>query len=291
MDFNIDTLRFPLSYPDDINTGLMHHCHGVSKNNGAVSELPVTDFVGLVFNLQEDIRYNIDNSSPGTLPRRQYNLAYIPNGTIKLASENGKYSIFCIQFTAYYLKKIKDHFPILADFLKKAEAQPSAVLGDPRPITPDLWHEIHLILIDKDRAEEHHKLLLGPRYVTISMHSLTHLDSFVHLDKTEIEKIREAYAYLQKNSQFHCNVHALAERVNLPTKKLEQGFKKIYGQTVYKALTNARMNRAVMYLRDSDLTVNEIAILVGYKSKDIFYQAFRRSFGYAPVELRKKGDD
>ncbi|MBT1701048.1 helix-turn-helix domain-containing protein [Fulvivirgaceae bacterium PWU4] len=359
MDFNIDTLRFPLSYPDDTNTGLMHHCHGITKNDGAVSELPVTDFVGLVFNLQEDIRYYIDNSNPGTLPKRQYNLVYIPNATIKLASEKGKYSIFCIQFTAHYLKKIKDHFPILTDFLKRAEAQPSAVLGDPRPIAPDLWHEIHLILIDKERTEEHHKLLLGPKYVTISMHSLTYLGSFVHRDKTEIEKIREGYFqkmllsdprpmppkawtkiqmilgykeiqgeghkvllgsqyitasmdslrhsgavgnltsidiekirnahdYIQKNFKFTCRISDIADIVKLNPKHLKNGFKIVYEKTVHKFLVDERMSRSIVLFRDTNMSIKEIAVAVGYKNARIFARVFKKHFGYPPGKLPKK---
>ncbi|MBD2773721.1 helix-turn-helix transcriptional regulator [Iningainema sp. BLCCT55] len=54
-----------------------------------------------------------------------------------------------------------------------------------------------------------------------------------------------------------------------------------------KYLTNYRMQKAVELLHDENLTVKEIAVLVGYDSEVAFNQAFKRSYGFPPGVFRR----
>lgn len=290
MKFNVDTLSFPLAYPDDTNTGVLHHFHGFSENEEKLSPVLATNFVGLIFNLQQDLRYMAGDSKIGNLPKRQYSLAYIPSGTNELAVEKGKYSVFCIEFTPHYLERIRDHFPVLIEFLHRAEGQDHAVLGDPRPIPPDLFHEIYTI-IDKESNRESHALLLGPKYVTVSMDCLKHLGSFGELDSAEVEKVRRAHDYIRKNFRFSCRVGQIADIVEMNSRQLENGFKIVYEKTVYQFLKEERMNKSKALLRDTNMSMKQIAASVGYKNAKTFSHIFKRYFGYPPGELHKKNDE
>ena len=67
---------------------------------------------------------------------------------------------------------------------------------------------------------------------------------------------------------------------------LKNGFKKLFGATVFAYLFDYRMGMARNYLLDTDKTIQEIAELVGYDYHSHFATAFRRKFGLSPREYR-----
>ena len=46
------------------------------------------------------------------------------------------------------------------------------------------------------------------------------------------------------------------------------------------------MRLAVLYLLDSDMTINDIGIKLWYDYHSYFYTAFRRKYGVSPIEYR-----
>lgn len=291
MDFNVDTLSFPLRFPGDVNTGVMHYCSGILENANTVSAFLRSTFIGLVFNLQDDIYYRIGNADPGVLPKRRYCLAYVPSGTIELSTKKDKYTLFCIEFTPNYLASVRDHFPILTEFLKNSEAKSMALFGDPRPIPPNAWTEIQMILGYKESQGESQKFLLGSQYVTVSMDSLRHLGAVGNLAHIDIEKIRKVHDYIQKNFRFSCSVSQLADMAKLNAKQLKHGFKIVYEKPVHKFLIGERMSRSTALLRDTNMSIKEIAVAVGYKNARTFSRIFKKYFGYAPGKTAKKAGE
>ena len=49
------------------------------------------------------------------------------------------------------------------------------------------------------------------------------------------------------------------------------------------------MNKARQELLESSRTVQEISESCGYTSPNSFYKAYKRCFGEAPLDIRKKG--
>ena len=50
----------------------------------------------------------------------------------------------------------------------------------------------------------------------------------------------------------------------------------------FQYLFDYRMRLAVLYLLDSDMTINVIAIKLGYDYQSYFYTAFKRKYGVSP---------
>ena len=62
------------------------------------------------------------------------------------------------------------------------------------------------------------------------------------------------------------------------------------GKTFSAILAEQRMGRARDLLGSTDLSVDEVARMVGYRSTSNFYRAFRGHFGMAPGALRASAD-
>lgn len=70
---------------------------------------------------------------------------------------------------------------------------------------------------------------------------------------------------------------------------LKNGFKALFGTTVFGYLFDYRMKLATQYLLDTNKTVQEIANLVGYEHHSHFSTAFKRKFGVSPRQYQLKG--
>ena len=63
-------------------------------------------------------------------------------------------------------------------------------------------------------------------------------------------------------------------------------FKQIYGRSPYAYLKHYRMNSAAVQLRESNESINKIALSLGYSNASKFARAFRDVFGVLPKDYR-----
>ncbi len=72
--------------------------------------------------------------------------------------------------------------------------------------------------------------------------------------------------------------------------QLKRDFKRVYGISPAAYRRAYRMEQAARILRDTDKSVTEVAMQVGYLNPSKFSHAFRAEMGVPPAEYRKSGD-
>jgi len=77
-------------------------------------------------------------------------------------------------------------------------------------------------------------------------------------------------------------LQALAKEVGLPTHYLKDGFKQIYGDTVFNFLWEYKMEYARRKLDTKKYNVSEVAYEVGYSTPSHFIAAFKKKFLITP---------
>jgi len=65
-------------------------------------------------------------------------------------------------------------------------------------------------------------------------------------------------------------------------------FRATFGETPHRYLQRRRVERAMALLRESDSSVTEICLDVGFTSLGTFSRTFRRIMGMAPSEYRER---
>ena len=63
-------------------------------------------------------------------------------------------------------------------------------------------------------------------------------------------------------------------------------FKKEFGITPHKRLTEVRLGQAVWLLKNTDITVERIAAAVGFSDFSVFWRAFKKKYALSPREIR-----
>ena len=109
----------------------------------------------------------------------------------------------------------------------------------------------------------------------------------IKLDDYDIEAIKKAKEILIQNMQNPPSIVELSRQVSLNEFKLKCGFKKVFNDTPYNILLHHKLEYAVELLKSSDMSIGEIATLVGYKSLSSFSKAFIKKHGLRPIDLLK----
>ena len=78
----------------------------------------------------------------------------------------------------------------------------------------------------------------------------------------------------------------VAKALSLSTKQLSRIIKNTYGQTFRKRITFMRVEEAKKLLLDKNLTIAQIAFMVGFSTHTGFYKAFKQITGKKPGEWR-----
>lgn len=103
-----------------------------------------------------------------------------------------------------------------------------------------------------------------------------------NLGARERDAVARAAHILSLNLAHPPSLHDLAEVAGLSQRRLVQGFRDIYGSTVFGYLREARLAAARKMLEESDMPLKQIAFHVGYGHANNFIAAYRERFGNSP---------
>lgn len=101
-------------------------------------------------------------------------------------------------------------------------------------------------------------------------------------DEENVLKIRKAKEIIINRMAEPPSLNELSLEIGLSLKKLKDGFKQIYGDSVYSFLFDYKMEFARKLLDSGEYNVNEVGLKVGYSTASHFIAAFRKKFGTTP---------
>ena len=103
----------------------------------------------------------------------------------------------------------------------------------------------------------------------------------------QVKIIREIHDDLAQHMDRRVTIEELAHRYLINPTTLKTVFKEVYGSSLAAHMKEHRMERAAALLRETDLSVAEIAGQVGYESQSKFTAAFKEQFGLLPTAYRR----
>ncbi|MBE7091412.1 MAG: AraC family transcriptional regulator [Clostridiales bacterium] len=106
-------------------------------------------------------------------------------------------------------------------------------------------------------------------------------------DREERELLPAVFRYVESHYTENCTLGGVANAVGYEYGYLSRYFKKRTGVAFTEYLNHYRLNRACYYLTNTDKTVLDISLSVGYDSLRSFTRNFKKLFGITAVEYRK----
>ena len=89
----------------------------------------------------------------------------------------------------------------------------------------------------------------------------------------------------------HYTVEQLSDKAGVKQSQLKGSFRAVYGCSVYAYIRRQKMYTAARLLAETDRTVLDIAVDLGYFNGGKFAKAFRQVIGISPREYRLKNSD
>lgn len=86
----------------------------------------------------------------------------------------------------------------------------------------------------------------------------------------------------------HHPAHELAASFSISETSLKNYFRGVYGENISSYMQKKRMEKAGELLLDTTAPVSEVALLTGYSSQSKFAAVFRKHYGTAPLEFRRR---
>ena len=102
------------------------------------------------------------------------------------------------------------------------------------------------------------------------------------VDEVQVGKIHLAKKIVLDRMATPPSLTELATEIGLNTKKLKEGFKQLYGQTVFSYLLDHKMEEARRMLDSQQYNVNEVGLKLGYSTSSHFIAAFKKKYGTTP---------
>jgi len=104
----------------------------------------------------------------------------------------------------------------------------------------------------------------------------------------QIETIKEIHAFMVDNFSEHYTIDELSRQFQISPTVMKRCFRGVYGDSIYAYMKRYRLQVAESLLRESNLTIGEIAARVGYLNPNKFTSAFCAEYGAPPTAYRKK---
>ena len=154
-------------------------------------------------------------------------------------------------------------------------------------ITPSMNFVISQIIKAKVNKNMKSLYITGKIYELLSLCFSKSEDSSVEncpflADEDNVRKIRNAKEIVLQNFSEPPSLVELSNRVEIGLNKLKEGFKELYGDTVYGYLLTHKMEEARRMLDSGKYNVNEVGLKVGYSTASHFIAAFKKKFGITP---------
>lgn len=103
--------------------------------------------------------------------------------------------------------------------------------------------------------------------------------------KEDREKILALREYIETAYLEPLNLKGLTLAFGLNEYKLKKGYRHFFNTTVFEHILQLRMQKAQTLLNDQQLTVSDVAHLVGYNNASSFSYEFKKRFGYNPSQV------
>jgi AraC-like DNA-binding protein len=123
--------------------------------------------------------------------------------------------------------------------------------------------------------------------------TLAHVDTALERNRELSQQaqrlVRQAMAYIHEHYAEPISRTDLAQHVALSEDYLTACFRKELGVTPITYVIRFRVNQAQQLLLDTDKTITEIALDVGFSDSGYFSRVFRREVGLSPTDYRHAG--
>lgn len=119
---------------------------------------------------------------------------------------------------------------------------------------------------------------------------LEELEAGLHAQEDAEDEDVSIVAYLMEHFQEDLSLETVSRELSMSISSVRRKLQRETGDNFQHCLVTLRMERACTLLRESELSITEVAYSSGFHDALYFRRAFKKCFGITPSEYRTRGD-
>jgi|GEM_PF-1337182 len=182
-------------------------------------------------------------------------------------------------------------FKLFRFFDNKIDKSNKTLISGLNPTLNDIFsqigHDYDFEFYDKILIKSSIKLLIGK--VLSTLENYEEAPEIDHeLTDHEIQQVVKLTEMIHKDPGKKYRVDKLCRIGGLSVTKLQEGFKRMHGNTVAKYIQHVRLERAEKYIRTSDMNISEVVYSIGLSSRSYFSKIFRQKYNCKPSDYQQQ---
>lgn len=106
--------------------------------------------------------------------------------------------------------------------------------------------------------------------------------------KQQVDTIKQIHSKITENPDKRYTIEELSGEYNIGLTTLKSCFKSVYGTSIGMYIKTYRIQYAATMLKQTSLSISDIAAAAGYENQSRFAAAFKKIMGSSPLKYRKK---
>jgi len=204
-----------------------------------------------------------------------------------LSIKPGMYYVINVYFSRAWLYDFID----LSSLVLSSAYEPISIQGDKKirltPLVTSLWESKFTGIVKRTYIQGKAIELFAVLLDMIMEMPGEKQTPLVYLSEQDKASLRQVKTGIELNFSNPPSLSELSHSYCLNIRKLTQGFRQMYGTTIYNYVFACRMKRALFCLQNLKLSVAETASQVGYVHQGHFISQFAKYFGYTPGQIKK----
>ncbi|MEC4113412.1 AraC family transcriptional regulator [Myroides pelagicus] len=223
----------------------------------------------------------------------QHNIIYSDNNAGQIQWTEKDLYLCEINLTPeFFLKYLPQDNQLFDRFHNLITKEKSGLLSPVNQAITPLMYQLIVDIIQCNRSGAFKRMYIEAKVIELLLIQLEQL-SLRHqkplsINKTDIEKIQAVKDYIINNLDAEDSLIDLAHRVGTNEFTLKKGFKELFGTTVFGLWNQQKLEQAKRLLTNQQISISEVAYLLGYKNPRHFSTAFKNKFGCSPSAFKQK---
>lgn len=282
---------------NEISNNLKAFNHDISYKYYNLIEIPKSKlfrcksaYIIIIFFFNKGV-INLNNNSIDVLPGNFIIVKHPNNISIQLSStENNSYILYMYNdlFDSYLISQMTD-CPIFYDFFRLNSDHMEYLFFDCQ-MNSSIYHYTNTLLLESSNQNSKDIKLIQCALILFltNLHKI-HVSHLVISESTMMESydIGKFLKYMSNNYST-VTLTSIAEYFNFHPAYFSQLFKQLSGNTFSEKLLLIKLEQSKRLLLTTNLSIQHIVELIGFKEKSHFYRSFKKYYNLTPGEYRKK---
>jgi len=254
-------------------------------------------FLGVYFNLGDEFDFIVPEVDDKVVKfyKNHFAIAYLPHRSATFHLKKGAYESLTFNVIPALPKLWMHQFVFLDQLVESMDEQvPFYMSNKPFFATDQMLDKIRTLLYDRHRGERRDTrfyftsidifISCLEHVALIRKNAITRPVSLYNNDKV----LDHTLWYIRSRLKCSLTLNLIAFEASMEPKTLTRLFKRTYNKTVMQVVFDERMEEATRLLRNTSMTIEQVARAVGYHYHTHFTKAFKRKYRTFPSEVRER---